>query len=256
MIPDQLKNSLKEFIVELKKQEYVLGILVVGSYARNSYHDRSDVDIKIIFDPFTTKRIKGVKKINNYHISYSGYSTTEVYNHFYTQLRKYSKFQARMIAQGEILYDKTGEIKHIQDEAKIIMKKPFIKPHRSVLQLEAYTLWKYKDELLEGSLQEFKVKEYYIFLEKSLILYSKLLGIECIFQYPFFKMNRYINDASFRKNYGIERFPNQHFLSCLQNGLNKTGSEEIQHTVETLWCFIVEEIHLDFENFEISSERF
>ena len=235
MIPVNVQKTIDMYTAELKTNSNVLGVLLVGSYATGQFTDTSDIDVKIILRPFVNKRCKGIKILNGYHISYTAYSVMEAYDFFYTQLRTYSKFQARMLSQGIILYDATGEMKHLQDEALLVMQLAFISQPKTMLQLEAYNLWKYKDALLREILKVFTMKEYYVFLDKSLILYAKLLGFECIFQYPFFKMDAFISDAEFRKRYAIPTFPDEAFLNMYQHGILHTTTEDIKTTVSNIF---------------------
>jgi hypothetical protein len=253
MIPIKVQETIDIFTAELKTNSNVLGVLLVGSYATSQFTDTSDIDIKVILRPFARKRSKGVKILNGYHISYSAYSVMEAYDFFYAQLRTYSKFQARMISQGMILYDATGEMKHLKTEAQLVMQLSFVIPPITTLQLEAYNLWKYKDALLSDSLKAFTMKEYYVFLDKSLILYAKLLGFECIFQYPFFKMDAFISDAKFRERYAIPVFPDEAFLNLYQNGVSHTNTEDLKTTVSNIFETIETVLQIDFEQFEIAN---
>ena len=253
MIPVNVRFTLDDYIQKLKEDPEILGVFLVGSYATGQYSELSDIDIKIILKPTIQKHYKGVKIEDGFHISYSAYSVMEAYDYFYSQLRSYSKFQARMLSQGIILYDATGEMKHLQAEANLVIQLPFVKPALSSLQLEAYSLWKYKDALIRNELEIHTLKTYHVFLEKALILYTKLLDMECIFQYPFFKMEQYIHDAAFRKKYDIPEFPDIAFLQTYEEGLQHTTTQKIQQTVHDVFRSIEAQLQIDFEAFEIRS---
>ncbi|WP_430408714.1 nucleotidyltransferase domain-containing protein [Kordia sp.] len=253
MISKKVHETITNFVAKHTKLSSVIGVFLVGSYATDQFTETSDIDIKIILNPFVQKRAKGVEISNDFHISYTSYSVMEAYDHFYTQLRMYSKFQARMLSQGKILYDATGEMKHLQDEATLVMQLPFISQPKTTLQLEAYNLWKYKDALTRTVLNQFTLKEYYVFMDKVLILYAKLLHIECVFQYPFFKMEQYISDAAFRTAYDIPEFPDIPFLKAFQQGITHTTMDDIQHTIVYLFGAIEAKLEMNFEEFEIAS---
>jgi hypothetical protein len=251
MIPVSTRYTVDSYVQKLKEDPEIIGVFLVGSYATGQYSELSDIDIKIILQPNIQKHYKGVKVEDGFHISYSAYSVMEAYDYFYTQLRSYSKFQARMLSQGIILYDATGEMKHLQAEANLVMQMPFVKPALSSIQLEAYSLWKYKDALMHNDLQLHTLQTYHVFLDKALILYTKLLDMECIFQYPFFKMEQYIHDANFRKKYEIPEFPDTAFLQAYEEGLKHTAIQDIQQTVYEIFRSIEAFLQIDFEAFEI-----
>jgi hypothetical protein len=253
MISASARHAIDSYVSKIKKNPEILGVFLVGSYATGQFSETSDVDIKIILQPQSFKHFKGVERIDSYEISYSAYSIMEAYHYFYTQLRSYSKFQARMLSQGTILYDATGEMKHLQDEAHIVMQKPFIKPHISALQLEGYKLSKYKEALLHKDLGIYFHKEYHVFLENALILHTKLLEMECIFQYPFFKMDVYINDATFREIYQIPEYPSPEFLEAYQQGIQLTSIYAMKQTVQYMFQRIEDLLQMDFEAFEIAN---
>ncbi|WP_298519819.1 nucleotidyltransferase domain-containing protein [uncultured Kordia sp.] len=254
MIPANITSILESYVSTLKENTEIIGVFLVGSYATGEFSDTSDIDIKIILNAHSKKHYKGVEVCDGFYISYSAYSVIEAYDYFYSQLRSYSKFQARMLSQGIILYDTTGEMKHLQAEANLVMQLPFIPQSLVSLQLEAYTLWKYKDALLQDCLGVYTQKEFYVFLEKALILYAKLLHIECIFQYPFFKMERYVHDANFREKYMIPKFPDTAFINSFQQGITQTSRGAQKNTVQQLFGYIKEKLQIDFEAFEITSE--
>ncbi|MEM6720077.1 MAG: nucleotidyltransferase domain-containing protein [Bacteroidota bacterium] len=253
MIPVNTRFTLDSYVQKLKEDTEIIGVFLVGSYATGQFSDTSDIDIKIILHADVNKRFKGVEISDGYHISYSAYSVMETYDYFYSQLRSYSKFQARMLSQGIILYDATGEMKHLQAEADLVMQLPFVPQPLPSLQLEAYSLWKYKDTLTQRDLGIHTLKEFYVFLEKSLILYTKLLNFECIFQYPFFKMDDYISNITFREAYEIPEFPDTDFIQTYQTGLTHTTTHEMKTTVLQLFGYIEDRLQIDFEAFEIQS---
>ncbi|WP_046758500.1 nucleotidyltransferase domain-containing protein [Kordia jejudonensis] len=253
MIPKKVHETITNFVAKQTKESTVIGIFLVGSYATGQFTETSDIDLKIILSPCVQKRVKGVEISNGFHISYTSYSVMDAYNHFYTQLRTYSKFQARMLSQGKILHDATGEMKHLQNEATLVMQLDFIPQANTTLQLEAYNLWKYKDALTHTFLKRFTLKEFHVFLDKILILYAKLLGIECVFQYPFFKMEQYISDATFRAAYDIPEFPDKVFLKAFQKGITQTTKTDIAHTVIYLFGSIEAKLDMNFEEFEIAN---
>lgn len=254
MIPANITSILKSYVSKLKEDTEVIGVFLVGSYTTGLFSEHSDIDIKIILDSGIKKQYKGVEINSGFQISYIAYSVIDAYDYFYSQLRSYSKFQARMLTQGIILYDATGEMKHLKAEASLVMQLPFITQPIQHLQLEAYALWKYKDVLLRDGLGIYTLKEYFVFLEKALILYTKLLNMECIFQYPFFKMQRYIADATFRESYMIPEFPDADFINCYQQAMTQTSSDAIKNTVQQLFGSIEEKFQIDFEAFEIASQ--
>ncbi|EDP95917.1 nucleotidyltransferase domain-containing protein [Kordia algicida OT-1] len=253
MIPTNITSILESYVSKLKENTEIIGVFLVGSYATGQFSEHSDIDIKIILNSNVSKRYKGVKICNGYHISYTAYPVTEAYDYFYSQLRSYSKFQARMLSQGIILHDVTGEMKHLKEEAILVMQLPFIKHPLKSLQLQAYSLWKYKDALLQDNLGIFTLKEFHVFLEKSLILYTKLLGVECIFQYPFFKMENYISNVSFREKYNIPKFPDESFLDMYVKGITLTVADDIKNTARSIFNVIETKLQIDFEQFEIVS---
>jgi len=243
-----VSETINRIIYAFEKKEAVLGILLVGSYAYGNAKEDSDIDIRIIYGTSTVKRDKGLLNINGYMVSYLGNPIIETYQLFYDQLKMHSRFQARMIARGKILLDKTGEIAHLQREAQVYMERDFPLPSQSAMQMEVYDLWKYKEELLKEHPSGYPVMMYYhLFLQKAFNWYSKFLGTECVFQHTFFKLHTYLSDPGFREQFVIDEFPDTHFGDLFLEAM-QSDEHTIKHFTESIWQRIDHCANVNFES--------
>ncbi len=244
-----IQNIINEFVTEYKKREEVIGLLLTGSYANGTQNNRSDIDIRILFDKNADIYEKRVIKLAGKYFSIIGQSTLKTYKTFYDQLRVFTKFEARVFFKSKILYDKTGEAKHIKDEAKIIIDKPFPEPNQIELKKRLYILWNVKQGLLTHNGYEFALN-YYLFLNELLCLYSKMLRTEVC--YPIFKLDLYFFNESFRKKFPISEFPDKEFAKKFTESLKAKKTTDRKKFVNILWSFIHSKTDIDFNNYSLN----
>ncbi|WP_109434982.1 nucleotidyltransferase domain-containing protein [Aquimarina sp. AU119] len=240
---------IEKFVQKWKSEKNVEGILLTGSYATGLQMKDSDIDFRIILNNNGQKFIKGVEIIEEKQISFLGSSIDDVYKMFDNQLYLFSKFQARIFCTGKILFDKSGKLELLKNEAKDIMSKPFRKLSETEIKMELYATCKLKDELLKNKGYQFDLN-YYLFLNKIFLVYSKILKIEII--HPgCFKLDSYFFDSNFRNKYMINKFPDKNFISIYVNALKQKTTKEKRNSLKSLWDLLQKNNKTDFNNFLI-----
>lgn len=102
-------ETLAKIKAELEKQENVLAMLLFGSVASQTHHEKSDIDLSIVyldFKPgfeFSTGEVEGIK------IGYSKWSFERL-----KQRVKSSPYRMYVFAHAKLLFDKSNEIKDYQ----------------------------------------------------------------------------------------------------------------------------------------------
>jgi len=115
-IPLKHQKIIKEIIKEKKKDPKVISILLYGSFAKGTFHKKSDIDIEIIYKSKNYKTsheiIEGIK------IDYEFWPKEKLLN----KLKKYP-FLCYPYLSEKILYDPKNFAKKLKNKIKTYFKR-------------------------------------------------------------------------------------------------------------------------------------
>ena len=141
------EKVLYRFLEEYKNEAYVIGAILGGSYATGNYTINSDIDIHIITKNVDWKE-RGNKIINGIMIEYFINPISELYNYMEDDhIRRKHMSTASMIGYGKIIFDKTGEVLRLKDDALKYYDKEFLEPDINEIMFNNYICWDLMDEL-------------------------------------------------------------------------------------------------------------
>lgn len=220
-----MKEYLADYVNRWKSNKNVIGILLSGSYATELYTKNSDIDLRIIYAKDEKHNYKGVDTIDDYKYSYITGTVDDYLRMMHNQFYRCSKFEARVFAVGKILYDKTGEIKALQDKASGVMNLAFEDFSSDLLQLKKYMLTNDFLSFTKKEVRDPLFKYYYFqFLDHAFKAYSFYLR----FEVPVLeKLNRILFDATYRNKNNFEAFPDEQFLALWKEAINASIDEYI-----------------------------
>ncbi len=225
------RNVAKEFLESWKKKKEVLGALYSGSRVWGTNDKFSDIDIHIVLSNSAKYRVRGNEIIDKYLIEYFANPIKQLKEYRKNDFKNYTRIDARMFAYGEIAFDKTGELKKLQDKCKNELKKEFKDLPKLVLNLSKYELWDELDNLrsVEHSKHYTYSYCYNLLLNKTYSLYRKFLKAESP---PPAKLNRFFDDSIFRKKYKMPAFPDKKFIALFKKCLQREKLNDISRLVE------------------------
>ncbi len=71
-LPSEIKDIIDSYLHELNRQKIpIMEAILFGSYAKGNYHEWSDIDIALVSEIFTGKRIHDKDKIRRITLSVS-----------------------------------------------------------------------------------------------------------------------------------------------------------------------------------------
>lgn len=207
-----MKQALDEFINFWKDKEYVVGILLSGSYAVGLENKNSDVDIRLVLDSNQKNSFKGLQEINGYSFSYLGNTKKSISNTFNFDFFNNSKVEARIFSIGQILHDKTGEMEELKKISKYYYDLPFVEKiisedDRKIMMYTMYSKYNYLMEIDSNS--PFFVFNYMIFMRHVLISYFYILNLESVIDS---KWEKILTDHTYISKYNFELFPDRKFM--------------------------------------------
>jgi len=228
----EIPKPVEKFVERWKRKEGVEGIIVTGSFVTKYYEEnRSDVDIYIVLSDKINWREKGNVVIDGMLIEYFANPIRQIKSYFAEEHKNNKRTTARMFLLGKILFDKSGEVKKLKAESKKWFETPFEKLPNWKVELYKCSIWDMVDELhsvFERDAINFDLV-YFNTLADILKMYSEFLRVEVP---GLSKIDRFILDEEFRKEYLYDDFPDQDFikifLKCLENKEKKKKLENVE----------------------------
>lgn len=114
----EIEEIIKDFLNEFgyTKNENIEGVILYGSYQTRTNQKDSDVDLIIIYNSnYTKPAIKEYKNYKNYNFENYERTLQNLYNRVDKDFENYEDTMLSAIGYGEIIQDKNGEIKKLQE---------------------------------------------------------------------------------------------------------------------------------------------
>ncbi|HLD85807.1 MAG TPA: nucleotidyltransferase domain-containing protein [archaeon] len=112
------EKAVHKFLTPWKAKKYVIGALVTGSFVPGNATKHSDVDLHIILDCKVKWRERGNKMVDGFLIEYFANPPQQLKKCMEEGYRDGKRVDARMYLLGKIIFDRTGEVKKLQENAK------------------------------------------------------------------------------------------------------------------------------------------
>lgn len=225
------KQALDKFIKKWKKKRNVIGAVATGSYALGTATKYSDIDVHIILSNKVNYRERGNKRVNGFVIEYFANPPKMLKKYLEEDYLRGTKTDARMFATGEILFDKTGEVKTLQENAKKLMKKKIKKATKQDTELAKYHLWDQLEDLKD--IHEQKSPNYSflynLLLERAIDFYTSFTQEETP---PLAKLHRFLDEPQFRRKYKMKQWSDKQFSQYVKKCLQTQSIREMQKLID------------------------
>ena len=212
------EKATNKFLEKWKKDPKVIGITICGSYITGNPTKNSDIDIRITFSDNIDYRERGNQIVDGYLMEYMANPISREYKYFEEEYENRGKSTAHMFSTGRVIYDKTGQIKKLVQEAKKWNKKKFKKASKAYINDKCYFLWDNYDnleEVYDRGLEDFYFV-YYNFLNNIFEFYSAYLGHH---NARINKNLRLLKNKKDQVKYDIDPFPDDKFTKLFYDSL-------------------------------------
>ncbi len=230
---DKWKIALKEFLKDYEEDDSVIGAILCGSYANDTYNEFSDIDVILVLKDELNYTEKGINSIQSFMIEYYKLPVKIIKRYFKENYDNKKLTMINMLAYGKIIYDLDGKVKELQDLALDYIDRPLDTISSYELSLNNYLIWDNLDELksiMEDGNLNFNMV-YYNLLWKIYELYCKYLGIPIL---PKTKLYKILTDSNYRKKYHAFKLPDEKFISLYLNCYNELRKEEMYKNILSL----------------------
>src|SRR5690554_3779093 len=143
------EKAIKIFLAEWKDKTDITAALVCGSFITGSPSNRSDIDIHIILSDKVTWRERGNKYINGMLVEYFANPPRQIRKYFEEDHDDNSTMSMVQFITGKEVFDKSGVIKQLKEEAMVWKDKSYNEINKTLLEIKKYGLWDAYDNLLD-----------------------------------------------------------------------------------------------------------
>jgi hypothetical protein len=176
-------------------------------------------------------RERGNRVVEGFLVEYFANPAQQIRKYMENEFRSGSRGTARAFVVGRVLFDKTGIVKELQEQAQRQMEAPLPAPDQFWLEYSKYALWEGLDSLKDIAEQKSPPFTYLYFLHLNRVVqsYTRFLGTEIP---PPARLYRCLAEEDFREKYCIPEFPDAKFAAQFQKCLEEPSLEGITELTE------------------------
>ncbi|HLC70226.1 MAG TPA: nucleotidyltransferase domain-containing protein [Patescibacteria group bacterium] len=227
-------KTINKFLKNWEDKDYFEGAIVCGSAVNGTATKNSDIDLHIILSDKIKWRERGNTIVDGILIEYFANPIKQHEKYYSVQAKEGRRANARMIATGKVISDRSGHVAKMQMRARTIMQQKFKAVGGIDLENLKYFLWDDLDNLKGLYLEKSPnfTFFYYLVLGNIIKSYAKFLGLELP---PLSKIFRYLNDQKFPKKYSIQPLKDKQFIKLVDSCLLGSGLV----TIEKLAAYVL-----------------
>ena len=232
---DKIKEVIDIFLEPYKNDDNIQAAILTGSYAQGYQNKHSDIDIFIISSDTLNWRERGNIIISNYMVEYFVNPPKKIIQ----EIEEYKQLAtALIIANGQVIFDKTGIVKKLKEKADNIINNQITPINDFEVEMIKYYTNHYYEQLsraFENNTDEFYFL-YYTILEHIIYSYGKYNGIVLP---PKVKLYQYIYDNEYYINKDLKKIHESNFLDLLKKSMkNSTRETMYKNIIELKEYFI------------------
>jgi predicted nucleotidyltransferase len=248
---DKIDSVVNSFLEPYMADDDIQAAILTGSYAQGNQNKYSDIDIFIISSDKLNWRERGNKIISNYLLEYFINPPRIIIQ----EIDEY-KYMATVVivANGRIIFDKTGIVKQLKEKAFGIINRPIDPISNSEIEMIKYFTNNNYEQLkrtYEHNTDEFQFL-YYTFLEYIIYSYGKYNGITLP---PKTKIYQYIFNDEYYLNRDLKKINDNNFLEILKKCMEKDENGIMYKNIIELKDYLLNYIGgLNIDGWKIRSE--
>ena len=227
-LPGKIKGPLESFLRNWQERGYVLGGMLVGSYACRLANEFSDIDLYLILDDSESERQRGDHVVNGLTIEYNADPVRYIRALQQTQFAAGNRHCARKVATGKILFARDHTLNVLQAEANALMASPIKRSDATTAEMAKYYMWDQIDNLraMHALGSPGFMYAYHCGVQNILQHYAAFLGCEVLRPV---RIHEFLTDPEFRRRYMIDGIPDDAFMDLAAQCIEDPSIERIEH---------------------------
>lgn len=221
-----VSSIIEKFIADRKylENKHVLGMFFYGSYLTGLNHKDSDIDLHIIFDDTDPKHlIRGSQYIDGIQVEYFEKPLNDLYLSVDNDFENRNAAWLSIVGTSKIIFDKTGDLKKLQEYTISKFKKPLPKldddTAKEYVSIINNRMEKLKQSL-DNNIPNF-THLYHLTIEKIRKFYHNINGLALV---STSKVFRIYTDEKYRASYSGYAIPEQEFIDLYIDAITDTNS--------------------------------
>lgn len=233
--------TLDSFLEEWKSKKEVIGALVCGSFVTGRPSSHSDIDLHIILTEEADWRERGNTYVDGFLIEYFVNPPRQIISYFeedYAERRKMSMVQ---FVTGKVLFDSTGVISQLKEEANHWLIKEYPPLSEVVKEIKKYSLWDLLDNV-EDCYEQDRGDFLFTYHNSLYGLYSEyaqLLQVEIV---PYHQLKSYFQDPFYLQKYVKDPFPDSLFVQKFLAAIPEQDPIQMMIKYKDMTKYVLEQV--------------
>lgn len=233
------KVALNKFLEKYVNEEYYEGAIACGSYVSGNNNKYSDIDVHIIFKRGNGWRERGNLFIDGFLIEYFANPVNKYESYMEEELSELGNHTTMMFANGTIIYDRSGEVSKLKNKAIKHKNKKVNEFSEFDILSNKYSCWDRFDELKVAYFEQ-RDSFYLIYYELYKSLIDLLNKTRRIRELSLTKIDKLIDDRTFRENYKLLEFYNDDDSKIIRECLNLETKEKMFNKISDFYNYVME----------------
>ncbi len=249
------QEALRKFIKMMGylENDNVEGIVFYGSYLTGYNTKDSDLDLQIIFNNDDLNHlIRGYQKTDDFIIEYYEKPIQEIYARAMNDFKNQSNVLLSTIGHGQILFDRNGNIKKLQDYVLQLYSMPL----PGLTDDEAKDFISFMNNKIKHLIILYEEKNPYFFhlypilVDRIRSFYHQLYGFP---ELSISRVNKLYHDNTGYREKTFKNIPEQEFINLFdQASLNHSkGMKEHMEALNKLYSYVTRDISFDSNNYRV-----
>jgi hypothetical protein len=233
--------ALDTFLNEWREKKDITGALVCGCFITGNPSKHSDIDVHLLLSDHLEWRERGNKVVDGYLIEYFVNPPRQVRKYFEEDYRDHSSMSMVQFLTGQVLWDRTGSISDLKQEARKWIEKPHEGQSYTVVELRKYAIWDMWDNL-QNCAEWDRVDFPFVYMNSLQLLfnyYCEFLMLETI---PFYQILAYLSDPGYIEKYLKKPFPDIDFATLYIEAIQVKEETEMKPLFGSLTDHVLQRI--------------
>lgn len=253
-IVEKWEIVLRKFLSKYENEPFYEGAIACGSYVSGNNNEYSDIDVHIVLKENNEWRERGNVLIDGILVEYFANPVNVYVKVLDEEANGFSNCNTVMFSKGKIIEDKRGKVKMLQEKAKMQYDYPARPLTYFEISSMQYSCWDKFDELsaIYKQNRDSFYLAYYNLLIKLIDFLNRLKGYKDI---PITKIDKIIDDKTFRDNYGINNFYEEIDADYIRKCIMLKTKDEMMKQITSFYDYIIETSGgFDINKFVLRSE--
>jgi hypothetical protein len=218
------EDKLDEFLVPWRKTPELIGVLACGSFVTGNPNPNSDLDVHLLLSESVDWRKRGNRIIDGLLIEYFANPPRQIRTYFTENYESHSMMTMTQFITGRILFDATGELAVLREEARTWAAKPLPAQPEWKTESDKYGIWDTGDNLADAAKRGAPDLPFLYFtgLHKLFVCYARYLGYAA--PSPC-NIHRILTAEAVRLKYRQPEFPDSDFAEAFAEAMAETDRQ-------------------------------